>query len=40
MRTATYDRLLEDWHRTAERRDQIYDARLARFVVRMGRLAG
>src|SRR3954453_15548762 len=40
MRTATYDRLLEDWHRTAERRDAIYDAKLAGFAARLGRLGG
>jgi hypothetical protein len=34
MWTATYDRLLEGWHQPAERRDAIYDARLARFAIR------
>ena len=29
MRTATYDRLLEAWHDAGERRDEIYDAKIA-----------
>jgi hypothetical protein len=40
MRAATYDRLLEDWHRTAERRDAIYDAKAAGFAARLCRLGG
>jgi hypothetical protein len=36
MRTATYDRLLEAWHQAAERRDAIYDAKLAGFLDRLG----
>ena len=40
MRTATYDRLLESWHRCAERRDEIYDAKIAGCVARLGRLGG
>src|SRR3954452_6263791 len=40
MRAATYDRLLEDWHRTAERRDAIYDAKLAGFAARLIQLGG
>jgi hypothetical protein len=40
MWTATYDRLPADWPRTAERRDAINDARLARFAIRLGGLLG
>jgi hypothetical protein len=40
MRTATYDRLLERWHDAAERRDDIYDTKIAGFLARAGRLGG
>jgi hypothetical protein len=41
MRAVTYDRLLDAWHDAAERRDGIYDARIAAFVARqVGRLGG
>jgi hypothetical protein len=41
MRAATYDRLLDAWHEAVERRDAIYDARIAAFVARLGgRLGG
>ena len=39
MRAATYERLLDAWHEAAERRDAVYDARIAAFVARLsGRL--
>ena len=40
MRTATYDRLLEGWHDAAERRDEIYDDKIAGCIARLGRLGG
>jgi hypothetical protein len=40
MRAATHERLLEDWHRTAGRRDRIFDAKLAGFAARLDRLGG
>ena len=40
MRTATYDRLLESWHDAAERRDEIYDGKIAGCIARLGRLGG
>jgi hypothetical protein len=40
MRRPTYGRLLEDWHRTTERRGAIYDAKLAGFAAQLGRLRG
>jgi hypothetical protein len=41
MRAVTYERLLDAWHEAAERRDAIYDARIAAFVARQGgRLGG
>ena len=40
MRTVTYDRLLDSWHDAAERRDAVYDAKLAGFAARLGRLGG
>jgi len=40
MRTSTYDRLLELWHDAAERRDDIYDTKIAGFLARAERLRG
>ena len=40
MRLATYDRLLEKWHDAAERRDDIYDTKIAGFLARGARLRG
>ena len=40
MRIATYDRLLEVWHDAAERRDDIYDTKIAGFLARGARLRG
>jgi len=40
MRTSTYDRLLEKWHDAAERRDDIYDTKIAGFLARGARLRG
>ena len=40
MRLATYDRLLETWHDAAERRDDIYDTKIAGFLARGARLGG
>ena len=40
MRTATYDRLLEAWHDAGERRDEIYDAKIAGCIARLNRLGG
>ena len=38
MHIATYDRLLESWHEAGERRDAIYDTKIAGFVARLDRL--
>ena len=38
MRLATYERLLESWHDAAERRDDIYDTKIAGFLARGARL--
>ena len=40
MHTATYGRLLESWHDAAERRDEIYDAKIAGCIARLERLGG
>jgi hypothetical protein len=40
MRRLTYERLLEDWHWTAARRDAIFDAKLAGFAAQLERLRG
>ena len=40
MRLATYERLLENWHDAAERRDDIYDTKIAGFLARAERLRG
>ena len=40
MHTATYDRLLESWHDAAERREEIYDTKIAGCIVRLNRLGG
>ena len=40
MRLATYDHLLEKWHDAAERRDDIYDTKIAGFLARGARLRG
>jgi hypothetical protein len=40
MRRATYGRLLEAWHDTGERRDGIFDTRIAGFIARVARLEG
>ena len=37
MRTTAYDRLLESWHEAWERRDDIYDAKIAGFLARLER---
>ena len=37
MRATTYDRQLESWHEAAERRDDIYDIKIAGFVARLER---
>ena len=40
MRTITYDRLLEAWHDAGERRDEIYDDKIAGCIARLNRLGG
>jgi hypothetical protein len=40
MRTATYDRLLDAWHDAGERRDEIFDAKIAGCIARLDRLGG
>jgi hypothetical protein len=40
MRAATHGRLLRAWHDAAERRDGIYDTRIAGFLARLDRLEG
>ena len=40
MRTATYGRLLEDWHDAAERRDEIYEDKIAGCIARGAWLGG
>jgi hypothetical protein len=40
MRTATYDRLLDVWHNAGERHDEIFNAKIAGIVSRLGRLGG
>ncbi|MGE3292749.1 MAG: hypothetical protein AB7O95_15345 [Geminicoccaceae bacterium] len=40
MRHRTYNPLLESWHEAGDRRDEIYDAKIAGFAARLNRLGG
>ena len=40
MHSATYGRLLESWHDAAERRDEIYDTKIAGCIAQLIRLGG